>query len=308
MGLPHVTLDVRAGFRDAVVQDFVDELGAGRTPNPCVRCNGLVRFDAMLELADRLGAARLATGHYARIHRDLQGPLVSAAADPGKDQAYMLARLDPRHLDRLWFPLGEFEKPHVRELARAAALPVAERPESQDLCFLAGTHAEEFVSRHGRPGRAGEIVDLDGRVLGEHEGQDRFTVGQRRGIGVAAAEPLYVLRKDAASGRVTVGPREALATRAVSVAGAMLYRDASEVDRVKLRYRSAPVACRVAAPVGAGRHRTLQIDLDEPVLGVAPGQTACLIRGDAVIGFATIAPAARQGPAPSPEMELTYAS
>jgi tRNA-specific 2-thiouridylase len=220
----------------------------------------------------------------------------------------MLARIRPDELERLWFPLGDLEKPHVRELARAASLPVAERPESQDLCFLAGTQAEEFVSRHGRPGRAGEIVDLDGRVLGEHEGQDRFTVGQRRGLGVAAAEPLYVLRKDAASGRVTVGPREALATRAVSVAGAMLYRDASEVDRVKLRYRSAPVACRVAEPVAAGRHRTLRIDLDEWVLGVAPGQTACFMRGDAVIGFATIAPAARQGLAPRPEMELTYAS
>jgi tRNA-specific 2-thiouridylase len=308
MGLPHVTLDVRAGFRDAVVQDFVDELGAGRTPNPCVRCNGLVRFDAMLELADRLGAAQLATGHYARIDRDAQGPLIRAARDPGKDQAYMLARLDPRNLDRLWFPLGELEKPHVRELARAAALPVAERPESQDLCFLAGTDAEEFVSRHGSPARAGEIVDLEDRVLGEHDGQDRFTVGQRRGIGVAAREPLYVLRKDAASGRVTVGPREALATREVSVAGAMLYRDASEVDRVKLRYRSAPVRCRIAAAASAGRHRTLRIELEEPVLGVAPGQTACFMRRDTVIGFATIAPAARKGPAPSPEMELTYAS
>jgi tRNA-specific 2-thiouridylase len=308
MGLPHVTLDVRAGFRSEVVQDFVDELGAGRTPNPCVRCNGHVRFDAMLDYARAAGAARLATGHYARIARDAHGPLVRAAADPAKDQAYMLARLSPRDLDRVWFPLGELEKPQVRELARAAALPVAERPESQDLCFLSGTTSEDFVSRHGGPSQPGEIVDLDGRTLGEHEGQHRFTVGQRRGIGVAAREPLYVLRKDAETGSVTVGPREALATSTVSVAGVMLHRDAAEVDRVKLRYRSAPAACRISADAGPGRHRALRIELDEPVHGVAPGQTACLMRGDSVIGFATIAPVPRQGLAPRPEMELTYAS
>jgi tRNA-specific 2-thiouridylase len=308
MGLPHVTLDVRAGFRAQVVDDFLDELGAGRTPNPCVRCNGHVRFDAMLELAGALGAARLATGHYARIESDDRGPLIRTAADPAKDQAYMLARLRPADLDRLWFPLGDLHKPKVRELARAAALPVAERPESQDLCFLSGTSAEDFVSRHGGPARGGEIVDVEGRKLGEHDGQHRFTVGQRRGIGVAAAEPLYVLGKDAASGRVTVGPRDALATRAVSVAGVMLHRDAREVDRVKLRYRSAPAACRITGDVPPGRHRMLELRLDEPARGVAPGQTACLMRGDSVIGFATIAPPARPGLAPSPEMELTYAS
>jgi tRNA-specific 2-thiouridylase len=273
-----------------------------------VRCNGHVRFDAMLELAEALGAVRLATGHYARIAHDDHGPLVQAAADPAKDQAYMLARLKPADLERLWFPLGDLRKPEVRELARAAALPVAERPESQDLCFLTGTSAEEFVKRHGDPASSGEIVDVEGRKLGEHDGQHRFTVGQRRGIGVAAAEPLYVLRKDAASGRVTVGPREALATSTVSVAGAMLHRDAAEVDRVKLRYRSAPAGCRIAGGAGAGRHRTLELELDEPVAGVAPGQTACLMRGDSVIGFATIAPPARPGLAPSPDTEFMYAS
>src|SRR4051794_27522636 len=186
MGLPHVTLDVRAGFRSEVVQDFVDELGAGRTPNPCVRCNGHVRFDAMLALAGDLGAARLATGHYARIERDEHGPLIATAADPRKDQSYMLAKLDPAQLERLWFPLAELDKPRVRELAREAALPVAERPESQDLCFLAGTNAPDFLSRHGGgTPKPGAIVHVDGRTLGEHEGQHRFTVGQRRGTKVA---------------------------------------------------------------------------------------------------------------------------
>jgi tRNA-specific 2-thiouridylase len=308
MGLPHVTLDVRAGFRTEVVQDFVDELGEGRTPNPCVRCNGHVRFDAMLGLAAKLGASRLATGHYARVGHDADGPLIRAAADARKDQSYMLARLDPGTLDKLWFPLGELTKPEVRDRARAASLPVAERPESQDLCFLSGTRAEDFFDRHApKRQRGGEIVHVDGRRVGEHDGQHRFTVGQRRGIGVQARDPLYVIDKDAATGRVTVGPRAALAATNVSVAGAMLHRDGSEVDRVKLRYRSEPVRCRITRDARPGRHRALEIELHEPVLGVAPGQTACLMRGDGVIGFATIAPTARRSTTPTPKRELLNA-
>jgi tRNA-specific 2-thiouridylase len=308
MGLPHVTLDVRESFRAAVVDDFIDEHHAGRTPNPCVRCNGLVRFDAMLSLARNLGARRLATGHYARIESDGNGPLLAVAADPAKDQSYMLARLDPQELERLWFPLGELTKPEVRELARAADLPVAERAESQDLCFLSGTGRDEFLGRHdARSARAGQIVDLDGRVIGDHDGQHRFTIGQRRGIGVAGPEPLYVVRKEARSGRVVVGPRDALEVTGVSVAGAILLRDGADVDRVKLRYRSAPVACRVTSDARPGRHRTLELMLDEPALGVAPGQTACLMRGDTVIGSGTIAPPRRAAPTPTPPRELSYA-
>jgi tRNA-specific 2-thiouridylase len=305
MGLPHVTLDLRSGFRDQVVDDYLGELAAGRTPNPCVRCNGLVRFDAMLALAAQLGAATLATGHYARIERDEEGPLLRAAADRRKDQTYMLARLAPGELDRLWFPLGDHSKPHVRELARAAELPVAERPESQDLCFLSGTTPEHFVTRHGQPARGGEIVDLAGNRVGTHDGQDRFTVGQRKGLGVAAREPLYVVRKEGS--RVVIGPKAALATSEVSVAGAILHRDGSEVDRVKLRYRSEPVGCRIAGDPARGRHRALTLELDEPALGVAPGQTACLMRGESVIGSATIAPSARRLPTPTPKRELLHA-
>jgi tRNA-specific 2-thiouridylase len=288
MGLPHVTLDLRDDFRRHVVDDFLDGHAAGVTPNPCVRCNGLVRFDAMVELAARLGAARLATGHYARLGRDARGPLVRRATDPAKDQSYMLARLSPAILDRLDFPLGELEKPRVRQIARAARLPVAERPESQDLCFLAGTSGPDFLRRHGEPARCGEIVDLHGRRLGTHAGQHLFTVGQRRGIGVAAPEPLYVIRKDPRHGRVVVGPRSALARTRVEVAGAILHRPGSEVDSVKLRYRAAPVPSRVDGQPGAGRHRRLTLSLDEPVQGVAPGQVACLMRGDDVVGVGTI--------------------
>jgi tRNA-uridine 2-sulfurtransferase len=284
MGLPHVTLDLRETFKQEVVDDFVTEHEAGRTPNPCVRCNGLVRFDRMLELAARLGAARLATGHYARIERDPGGPLLRAATDPRKDQTYMLARLDPAQLERLWFPLGELEKPAVRDIARDAHLPVAEKPESQDLCFLAGLDRGRLLG----PGEPGEIVDLSGRVLGRHGGQQAFTVGQRRGLGVAAPTPLYVLHKDATSGRVTVGPREALATRRVLVTGARLLRPGASANRVKLRYGSAPAACRVQGDPAAGQHEKLTLELDTPVEGAAPGQTACLMCDETVVGWGTI--------------------
>jgi tRNA-uridine 2-sulfurtransferase len=284
MGIPHVTLDLRDAFKQEVVDDFIEEHAAGRTPNPCVRCNGLVRFDRMLELADELGAARLATGHYARIERDAHGPLLRAAKDHRKDQTYMLARLDARDLDRLWFPLGEYEKPQVRELARQADLPVAEKPESQDLCFLAGLDGRRLL----KPSEPGEIVDISGRVLGRHDGQQGFTVGQRRGLRLAAPTPLYVLHKDAGSGRVTVGPREALATTRVTVSPANLLRPGGSVDRVKLRYRSTPVACRVQGQPPVGPHEQLVLELDAPVDGAAPGQTACLMCDESVVGWGTI--------------------
>ncbi len=289
MGIPHLTLDVRDRFRAEVVDDFVAGYSAGLTPNPCVRCNGQVRFDAMLDLAEALGAARLATGHYARIARDERGPLIRAAVDERKDQSYMLARLRPEQLERLSFPLGALTKDSVRALAREAGLPVADKRESQDLCFVAGIGGRGFLRRHGgkRLGGGGEIVDREGRVLGRHDGQHDFTVGQRRGIGVAAAEPLFVLEKHAASGRVVVGPRDALATTSVALDAALLHRPAEEVDAVKLRYRSRPLPCRVT---GAGA--SLRVELDEPALAAAPGQLACLLSGDRVAGHGTIAEAA----------------
>jgi tRNA-specific 2-thiouridylase len=258
-----------------------------------VRCNGQVRFDAMLDLAGALGAARLATGHYARIARDERGPLVRAAVDANKDQSYMLARLRPEQLERLSFPLGALTKDAVRGLAREARLPVADKRESQDLCFIAGIGGRGFLRRHGgrNLGRGGEIVDRDGRVLGHHDGQHEFTVGQRRGLGVAAPEPLFVLQKQADSGRVVVGPREALATTSVALDSALLHRPAAEVDAVKLRYRSRPLPCRVAGDPAAGRHPRLELALSEPAEGAAPGQTACLMAGELIVGHATIAAA-----------------
>ncbi|MGH2978895.1 MAG: tRNA 2-thiouridine(34) synthase MnmA, partial [Solirubrobacterales bacterium] len=291
MGLPHLTLDLEDSFRTAVVTPFVTEHDAGRTPNPCVRCNGQVRFDAMLALAERLGADALATGHYARIGHDGEGPLLARAADPGKDQTYMLSALRPGALVRVRFPLGGLTKPQVREIARSAKLPVADRRDSQDLCFLAGTTRERFLARHGRTrDRPGEVVDASGRVLGRHPGHRRYTVGQRRGLGVATGEPLFVLGTDAAANRVVVGPREALAAGDIVLRDVMLNRDGQRVDSVKLRYRSEPLPCRVAGP--PGHHDTLTATLAQHALGVAPGQTACLMDGDLVVGHGTIAASA----------------
>jgi tRNA-specific 2-thiouridylase len=292
MGLPHFTIDLREDFRAGVVEPFIAGYAGGETPNPCVGCNGHVRLDAMLELAGRLGAGRLATGHYARLAeaQDQRGPLLRAATDPAKDQTYMLAGLTPSSLARMRFPLGGLRKPAVRDLAARAGLPVAGKADSQDLCFLAGTDRPRFLARHGGIGdRPGAIVDLDGNVLGSHLGQHRFTVGQRRGIGLDhSGGPLYVLDKDPVGNRVTVGPKAALRTRRVAVRSANLHRPGARVDRVKLRYRSRPLSARLPGNPPAGRHRTLSIELEDAVDGAAPGQLACLMDGELVVGWGTI--------------------
>jgi tRNA-specific 2-thiouridylase len=291
MGIPHFTLDLRDRFRGDVVDDFLAGYASGGTPNPCVRCNGLVRFDSMVELADRLGAAKLTTGHYARIEQDPEGPLIRAGADPRKDQSYVLARVTTDTLRKIGFPLGGYAKPDVRELARRAGLPVADKPESQDLCFLAGTGQQAFVQRHGDAAMqdaAGDIVDSEGHVLGQHDGHHRFTVGQRRGIRVAADQPLYVLAKDARRNRIVVGPREQLATTTVKLGPGRLHRPSTEVDAVRLRYQGAVLGCSVDSDLPAGDHRGLTVELERDVATPAPGQVACLMRGEHVIGWALI--------------------
>ncbi len=288
LDVPHLTLDLEQAFRATVVERFLRGHAAGQTPNPCVVCNGELRIDAMVELADRLGATSLATGHYAAVRDDGDGPLLAAPTDSAKDQTYMLSALAPRTLARLRFPLATLTKPQVRELAARADLAVAGKRESQDLCFLAGEGKRSFLARHSRLGeRPGEILDGAGRVVGRHAGHHNFTVGQRRGLGVAAGEPLYVLATDAASNRVVVGSRDELARRRVRVRDAVLRRAGARVDRVKLRYRSRPIACAVEAT--PGRHPQLWLDLAEPAYGVAPGQTACLMDGELIVGQGTIA-------------------
>jgi tRNA-uridine 2-sulfurtransferase len=290
LAIPHLTLDLEEEFRRRVVADFLSGYAAGRTPNPCLLCNGEVRIAAMVDLADRLGAAKLVTGHYARIADDGAGPLLRAAADPAKDQSYMLAALPPRLLSRLRFPLAELTKPEVRAIAADQALPVSRKPESQDLCFLAGQGKGEFLRRHGGLGdRAGELVDSSGRSLGRHRGHHHFTVGQRRGIGVAAAEPLYVLATDAEANTVTVGVRAELRCDSVAVRDAVLHRPSEAVDAVRLRYRSRPVAARVVGANGPGRYDSLRVELEQPFAGPAPGQAAVFLAGESIVGHGRIA-------------------
>jgi tRNA-specific 2-thiouridylase len=293
MGMPHLSIDLRAEFRAGVVDGWLSDHALGLTPNPCVRCNGHVRLDAMIDLADRLGCERLATGHYARVHAGhadrAEQPLLRMAADERKDQSYVLAALAPESLARLRFPLGEMQKPQVREVAEGAGLAVARRRDSQDLCFLAGTRHGDFLERHaGLVPRPGPILDLEGTVLGEHLGAHVFTVGQRHGLGIGSTAPLYVLSTDVGANTVTVGPRERLLTSAIEARDVTLRRGAGCVDAVRVRSHGARLACRLPQALGAGRHARMQIALQRPAERTAPGQIACLYSGDVVAGYATI--------------------
>src|SRR5438105_5243210 len=283
LGLPHVTLDLREEFRRAVVGPFVRGYARGETPNPCIRCNGSFRFAELLEFAERAGAARLTTGHYARIVRHRGRLLLARGADARKDQSYMLARLDPRLLDRIEFPLGAQTKEETRAEAERAGLAAARRSESQEACFLAGGDYRTFLERHGLSEAEGPLVDEQGHVVGRHSGFWRFTPGQRRGLGVAAEEPLYALRSLPQTNTVVVGPRGALEVRELEARGKLHV----PVERVeaKVRYNSPAVPARVIL-----REDGFRLVLEEAASGVAPGQAAVLYEDGVVVGCGTIKP------------------
>ncbi len=294
LGMPHLSIDLREEFRAGVVEGWLAGYADGHTPNPCVRCNGNVRLDAMLDLARRLGSERLVTGHYARVHfdGDTSLPLLRMARDPIKDQSYVLAGLDPGSLARLRFPLGGMAKVEVREIAEREGLAVARKPDSQDLCFLAGTGLERFLARHGDVAdsdRQGSILDRAGRSLGTHRGAHAFTVGQRHGLGLSGPAPLYVLGTDAHANTVTVGPREALLTSTVAVRDVTLRRPGARVNGVKVRSRGQRHPCHLAHDSGPGKHLAVEVQLEQPIERTAPGQIACLYEGDIILGYGTIA-------------------
>jgi tRNA-specific 2-thiouridylase len=281
LGIPHVSLDLREEFRRAVVTPFVRGYARGETPNPCTRCNGGFRFAELLAFVRRAGAEQLATGHYARIVERDGRLLLARGADPAKDQSYMLAGLDPRRLSHVSFPLGDQDKDATRAQAERAGLAVARRADSQEACFLAGDDYRAFLGRHGLDPQEGAIVGEDGTELGTHDGFWRFTPGQRRGLGLAARQPLYVLGTRPAVNAVVVGPWESLARTSIYARG-RLYADADRVE-AKLRHRSPAIPARVE-PTARG----FRLELDEPAYGVAPGQAAVLYDADAVVGYGLI--------------------
>lgn len=292
LGIPHLTLDVAEPFRAGVVEEFVEGYRSGRTPNPCVTCNGRVRFRILAQAAALLGAHGLATGHYARITTGPGGRrLVGRARDERKDQSYMLSMLDESVRARLHFPLGEYTKAEVRLRARDAALDAAEAVESQEVCFVGQGGHVPFLERAGVAPREGDIVDEAGRRLGAHRGYWRYTVGQRRGLGVSGAEPLYVLATDREANTVTVGPRERLEVDRLTLAPARVHGDLEgEPLEVRVRYRGRPLRGE-ARPDGAGG---LHVELLDSADGVAPGQTAALYRDGSLVAAGTIAVAPRR--------------
>jgi tRNA-uridine 2-sulfurtransferase len=278
LGIAHYVFDYESRFRDSVVQRFADEYARGRTPIPCVSCNQGVKFTDLLSLARDLGADCLATGHYVRRTVGPGGPELHRAADPARDQSYFLFATTRAQLDFLRFPLGALPKSAVRDIARELGLLVAEKPDSQDICFVPdGDYASVVAKLRPEAAIPGEIVDRDGRVLGEHRGLIHFTVGQRRGLDLGGqAEPLYVVRLEPEAGRVVVGPKSALAVRSARLSG-LNWLGEGQKDGLAVKVRS------MARPAPA-RFDGERIAFETPEFGVAPGQAAVLYDGDRVLG------------------------
>jgi tRNA-uridine 2-sulfurtransferase len=275
MGLPHFTLNLHRLFERRVMQDFVGSYAAGSTPNPCVACNAHVKFHAAAFVADQLGFDHVATGHYARVEWVEGLPTLARPVDREKDQTYVLWPIPQELLARTVFPLGDYEKPEIREIARDRGLSVAKTPESQDICFIPDRDYRGFIRRKIDP-EPGEIVDREGAVLGGHEGVTDFTVGQRRGLGVSAPEPLYVTEVQPRTNQVVVGRKKDLHTSEVRVGGMNWFLSLGESGQVQIRYNSPPVPCEVEE-AGGGEWLAR---LAEPALGVAPGQSAVFYTSD----------------------------
>ncbi|MCB9778056.1 MAG: tRNA 2-thiouridine(34) synthase MnmA [Alphaproteobacteria bacterium] len=283
LGFPFYVMDLREAFRKAVMDDLADTYLSGATPNPCIQCNGVLKFKVLLSRARALGCTHLATGHYARV--DADGGL-RTATDPDKDQTYFLFPVTREALRQTLFPLGGMDKPTVRAHARRMGLVTADKPESQEICFIPDDDHARFVAGH-RPGvdGAGEIVDEAGTVLGHHDGYWRYTVGQRRGLGVAVGSPVYVLAIDADRRRVVVGPDERLQHHGVETRGFHWYRRprTDEQPLARIRHRGALVPAEIVADETAGPGR-VDLRFLAPARAATPGQAVVLYAGDEVLG------------------------
>jgi tRNA-specific 2-thiouridylase len=295
LGIPFHVADLREEFEREIVRPFVEAYRGGLTPSPCVRCNSRMKFDRLFRLAGRVGAGRIATGHYARLGRDSSSGrfVLAEARDRNKDQSYFLFELTQDQLARALFPLGDLDKEEVRRIARAHDIPVAEKPESQEICFVPDGDYASFVEAHGAPGGAGggsgtpgggAVVDVDGRVLGRHRGLHRYTVGQRRGLGIAHREPLYVLELRPGDNAVVVGERALLGERRCRVirpnwiAIPSLDGPLAVRARIRSRHEAAPA---VITPLEDGG---VEVVFDAPQPAVTPGQACVFYRDGAVVG------------------------
>jgi len=293
LGIPYYVVNFEDRFEEQVIRPFIDAYMHGRTPIPCTLCNNFIKFDQFLDLAAGVGAPKIATGHYARISRDTQTGRyqLSKGRDAGKDQTYFLVGLTQDQLSRTEFPLGEFTKPQVREFARQLGLPVAEKPDSQEICFVPNGDYTAFIDAYfrergaARSGAHGEIQDAQGRVLGEHAGVHRFTIGQRRGLNIAAGEPLYVIATEPAAQRVIVGrDRDLLrADLYVKDVNWISIAPIQEPIRAQVKIRNKHVAASATIYPAPDSSR-LEVRFDEPQRAVTPGQAAVFYDDDLVLG------------------------
>jgi len=286
LGIPHYIVNFEAKFNETVVSDFVREYAAGRTPIPCVHCNGDLKFATLVERAAGFDASLVATGHYARVEHDAAASRyrLLRGADPAKDQSYFLFTLTQAQLAHALFPIGGLDKAAVREYARELQLAVADKPDSHEICFVPGGDHATFLQQHGIPASDGVIRDIEGQVIGKHEGIHRFTVGQRKGLGLSSPIPLYVLDIDADTHAVTVGPRGALEKRELSASDVNWISGAPPAAGTRvtaqIRHRHQEAAATIT-PLGADR---VSLIFDEPQSAIAPGQALVMYSADEVVG------------------------
>jgi tRNA-specific 2-thiouridylase len=286
LAIPFYAINLDREFA-RIIDYFVDEYASGRTPNPCVQCNNWIKFGKLYDYADSVGAEYVATGHYARTGCDAAGQVrLLRGCDAGKDQSYVLFGVSRELLGRMMLPVGDYEKPAIRRMAAALGLNVAEKRDSQEICFVTSGRYDQFVKRRRgsseRSGEGGELVLTSGEVVGRHDGVEGFTVGQRKGLGVALGEPKYVVRIEPEASRVVLGDRRELARQAVSAVDCNWLLDVAEIPRraqVQIRYNAAPAAADIEFD-----GRRLQVRFDEPQFGVAPGQAVVCYAGDRVLG------------------------
>jgi tRNA-specific 2-thiouridylase len=294
LGIPFYALNLEAEF-GRIIDYFVDEYTAGRTPNPCVQCNNWIKFGKLFDYADSIGAEFVATGHYARLEPTFSGtPALLRGRDSAKDQSYVLFGIDKKYLSRMLLPVGDFEKPEIRRLAGELGFNVAEKKDSQEICFVTQGHYSDFVKAHLAPGevasatgvpsgRSGDFVLTTGEVVGTHDGIEGFTVGQRKGLGIALGEPKFVVRIEPATNRVVLGDRAELARPSLTAAATNWLVPVEDIPRkceVQIRYNTRPVAASVEILPG----KRILVEFDEPQCGVAPGQAVVCYDGIRTLG------------------------